>query len=465
MSKFHSSSQINRQPQFNKEEVSPPLPSTHTHPLYKVQATNNGQLYNSNASIPPPKNFATNPWEREEREKEVEFRREQARQWREYQINELSAIQHRSPQQEEQLKTLILERDFQRMAQEQNDIDEEDNAMIRLAQSASAISSMAAPVTNMKQIDVKMSVVAQTSPSIGTSSMLDSPASSLSDTLATASYVSAQPAQITSLPTGQPKSILKHNSAPHNISNPSSPSKQAKSTSFAVDRESAGTNIVSHLARDLNSLNFNDYDTTTPISKPDENSYDAQIAPPPPPPERNSSYVIMSQKQQTLRSSLGGTTTQQTVLSKSTTTTTTNVTSSSIGPLVDEQSNANFNATHKKSSPNNNNNSSSSHHNNGLGNAVNAANVNGINSNGNNNGSAAINNNANASNNNNINNNGPTTANIQSVSQLSLAAVMANRDNKRVSFHDEENNYVSTSTSATNDTSDLESIREDPNVS
>lgn len=45
-------------------------------------------------------------------------RREAARQWREQQISELEAHQARTPQQDEQLRALRLEREFQRRAEE-----------------------------------------------------------------------------------------------------------------------------------------------------------------------------------------------------------------------------------------------------------------------------------------------------------------------------------------------------------
>lgn len=468
--------QINRQPQFTKEELSPPLPPSATHPLFKTVPGNNGpNQHYAQTSIPPPKNFAgSNPWEREEREKEVEIRREQSRQWREYQISELSTQQHRSPQQEEQLKTLILERDFERLAQaqEQNELEDEaesqyakDNQykeVIRLAQSTS-INQMAAPVTSMKQIDVKTSVVSQTSSASGAGSSFDSTVTALGDP----SFVSAQPAQISNMPSGQPKSILKHNNARSdgviNNSNPSSPSKQAKSTSFAVDRqENATANAVSQVARDLNSLNFNDFEPNSVANnsvpnypnheqRKDENNYDIHqnnsSAGPPPPPERNSSYVIMSQKQQNLRNSVSGPAiSAQTALTKTTTT----ASASAITTISEQQQqqtqNANFIATNKKPLPNNNNNNINA--------ITNAATTNG---NGNSNGNGISNANI-------ANNNGPTTNNNQSVSQLSLSAMMANRDNKRVSFHDEENNYMGGSTSA-NDLADFDAIREDPNVS
>lgn len=53
-------------------------------------------------------------------------RREAARQWREQQINELSSIPNRTPQQEEQLRALKLERDFEKRAEEARQEDEEE---------------------------------------------------------------------------------------------------------------------------------------------------------------------------------------------------------------------------------------------------------------------------------------------------------------------------------------------------
>lgn len=119
-----------------------------------------------------PKSFigsTMNPWEREEREKEQEIRREQARQCREHLIIELSNLPHRAAQQDEQLKTLILERDFERLAQEQGDLEEDNDTnygkdnlqeVIRLAQNSNQLST---PVTNMKQIDIKTTIVSQAS--------------------------------------------------------------------------------------------------------------------------------------------------------------------------------------------------------------------------------------------------------------------------------------------------------------
>lgn len=58
--------------------------------------------------------------------KEQARRREAARQWREQQISELSSLPSRTPQQEEQLRALKLERDFERRAEEAKQEDEDE---------------------------------------------------------------------------------------------------------------------------------------------------------------------------------------------------------------------------------------------------------------------------------------------------------------------------------------------------
>lgn len=55
----------------------------------------------------------------------MEARRVQARQWRDQQIRELSNTQNRTSQQEEQLRALKLEREFERRAQEAEQEDED----------------------------------------------------------------------------------------------------------------------------------------------------------------------------------------------------------------------------------------------------------------------------------------------------------------------------------------------------
>lgn len=100
----------------------------------------------------------TNPWEREEREKvnslshrnssstprdrsylllpitlqEAERRREVAKEWRDQQINELMSLgPSRNPSQEELLRTLKLEKEFERRVQEDDEEDEEDQVCSR----------------------------------------------------------------------------------------------------------------------------------------------------------------------------------------------------------------------------------------------------------------------------------------------------------------------------------------------
>lgn len=65
------------------------------------------------------------PWAREEQERQAEARREAARIWQEQQIKELLSLPQRNPQQEEQLRVLQLEREFQRRALEADQDDED----------------------------------------------------------------------------------------------------------------------------------------------------------------------------------------------------------------------------------------------------------------------------------------------------------------------------------------------------
>lgn len=265
----------------------------------------------------------TNPWEREEKEKETELRREQIRAWRDQQIAELQSMPHRTPQQEDQLRTLALERDFERRAMEEDQDFDNDTSpygkdpasvqeVLRLTQASNTIT---APQTKMKQVDIKMPSVQN----VETASNDSQASNSVANTIASfQQQVASASASI------QPKSILKHN----NSSTPSSPSKSAavKSASFAAQHDknlnlseitmnnTNANQMMSQMALDMAQLNLaadrvdedlndlqaavNGYGQQDP-----SNQINNGIVPPPPPPERNSSYVIMSQQQQKLRSS------------------------------------------------------------------------------------------------------------------------------------------------------------------
>lgn len=286
-------------------EPQPPLPPTSTHPLFKSPITQqssaqqNATNLNYSTSEAPKvgyypnqqqqqqhqqqtKNPSSNPWEREEREKENEMRREHMRQWRDTQIVELSLLPSRSPQQEEQLKTLVLERDFERRAQEEENEEENDaqyqkNAggvqeVLRLHQSNGPIappSQITAPTTRLKQVDIKTTPT-NISPS--------------SETTNENFHSQAPPIQ--------PKSILKSTNAYN--SNPSSPSKHAKVTSFApktqnlseitMNNTNANT-MLTQLNKEIGELTieYQQEETNGPIL-------------PPPPPERGSSFAVMHQQ-------------------------------------------------------------------------------------------------------------------------------------------------------------------------
>ena len=132
-------------PEEGYRESPPPL-NTSTHPLYSKPQ--DAARYTASMQDPPRGGYypapgaaqqqqtrqyqysATNPWQREEREKEQARRREAARLWRDQQIAELSSQPQRTSQQEEQLRALQLERDFQKRAEEaanQQDDDDESN--------------------------------------------------------------------------------------------------------------------------------------------------------------------------------------------------------------------------------------------------------------------------------------------------------------------------------------------------
>lgn len=89
-----------------------------------------GGYLSSSQGSQPPRQYTfqgTNPWEREEREKEQLRRREAAKIWRDQQISELGALgANRTQSQEEQLRALRLEKEFERRAEEEEDEEEED---------------------------------------------------------------------------------------------------------------------------------------------------------------------------------------------------------------------------------------------------------------------------------------------------------------------------------------------------
>lgn len=414
-----------------------------------------------------PKNFigttTLSPWEREEREKEHELRREQSRHLREHHIYELSNLPHRTLQQEEQLKKLILERDFELMAQEQGDMEEDNDTnygkdnmqeVIRLAQNSNQLST---PVTNMKQIDVKTNIVSQAS--YNNANVNNETIQGLNDALGQ-QHSSGMSGQTASAQV-QPKSILKHNNARverTSHSNPSSPSKQAKSTTFADDRQNADPS-VSNVVRDLNSMSFNESTTSTSsyqikdIGEMSIDSLNNSMHGPPPPPERNSSYVVMSQKQQSMRNNnLTQTTPNQSVKKTVTSTLTTNLSNeqpSAFGQFMisNKKTIANANNTNVNNDSLNNNNDS--------------------NNNSTNNGNISISgvNNSNTNANHSVLSSNNLTSPMQTVTNASLASMMAARDNKRVSFHDEENNLIMGQSIQSNvDQAELSIAREDPNV-
>ncbi|XP_023036263.1 afadin isoform X2 [Drosophila willistoni] len=351
-------------------EDKPPLPPTATHPLYKAtQQIAPGMNYVASTLDPPKGSYVpggnplqanrpsqhtgSNPWEREEREKDLEMRREHIRQWREQQINELSQLISRSPQQEEQLKTLILERDFERRAQElqeqedqdqEQQYDKENNVqeLIRLAhgQQQQLSSAIQTPLTTYRQTEIKLAEITESSNGSGAGA----------GSVPMAEMSQPPPPPPVSQQT-QPKSILKHNRYSEGgagglggTTAPSSPSKSQKSASFADERHLHTEHPISSLAKEMTHLSMLDKDNNN-------EQLDSATVPPPPPPERNSSYLIMSQ--QKLRGGTGNT--------SSTTNTTT---STSMGLLKTASNNLEIKKASLLNTQNNNNHNLTNNNNN-----------------------------------------------------------------------------------------------------
>ncbi|XP_050542344.1 afadin isoform X2 [Daktulosphaira vitifoliae] len=131
-------------PTYRESPPPPPPPPTSTHPLYQTSPLRNepnryiasggepprgGFYQNSNESSKQQYQYqGTNPWQREEKEKEAERRREAARMFRDQQLSELIALgPNRTVSQEEQLRALRLEKEFERRAQEEGEDEEEDD--------------------------------------------------------------------------------------------------------------------------------------------------------------------------------------------------------------------------------------------------------------------------------------------------------------------------------------------------
>ena len=270
-------------------EPQPPLPPTSTHPLFKspiaqqppAQPPTTNLNYSTSEApkvgyYPNPlhlqqqqKNPSGNPWEREEREKENEMRREHMRQWRDQQIVELSLVPSRSPQQEEQLKTLVLERDFERRAQEEENEEENDAQYQKNAAGVQEVlrltnpSQITAPTTRLKQVDIKTTPT-NISPTNENSHLHPPPI--------------------------QPKSILKSTNA--YSSNPSSPSKHGKVTSFAKTQNLSEITINNTNANQMmTQLNKEISELTLEYQQEETNG-----PMPPPPPERGSSFAAMHQQ-------------------------------------------------------------------------------------------------------------------------------------------------------------------------
>ncbi|XP_025829526.1 afadin isoform X5 [Agrilus planipennis] len=132
-----------------KIEDPPELPPPTTHPLYTASMHDPPKMaFYPNCNNVQNKLPVRDPWAREEQEKQAEMRREQARQWQEQQIRELMSLPYRTPQQEEQLRVLQLEREFQRRALEAAEQDDDDTEEKESPTSTPSIQSVQPPASS-----------------------------------------------------------------------------------------------------------------------------------------------------------------------------------------------------------------------------------------------------------------------------------------------------------------------------
>uniref|UniRef100_A0A0K8TDQ8 Afadin n=2 Tax=Lygus hesperus TaxID=30085 RepID=A0A0K8TDQ8_LYGHE len=172
----YTASRIPHQPEYADSPPPPPPPPTATHPLYQPAGPQMrpDSRYAASGSDPPRGSYypspgnqqdkqqyyyhGTNPWQREEKEREAERRRNAARHWRDQQISELISLPQRNTQQEEHLRALKLEREFERRAEELEEDEEEDQetaervqGLLRVAQQNDERRSLRGPAQTTNQ--------------------------------------------------------------------------------------------------------------------------------------------------------------------------------------------------------------------------------------------------------------------------------------------------------------------------
>lgn len=293
----------------DEKMVSPPLPPTTTHPLYKpsqLPGSNQSPHINYVAADPPkvafypPHNRNTtattnNPWEREEREKEQELRREHLRLWRDQQINDLSGLMYRSPQQDEQLKSLILERDFERRAQMEHeqevDNDDQNGQNVQEKKQSSNKSE--------ELVDEVQSNTGNLSTSIQPKSILKHN----SNTVNGEAPMGGGPIQQISMKQSKTASfsdqVQMHRSYEDSSQNIGNNETNPSLAQMMQGQLNLNTDLSANVESSQASKNFHTMNRSTEeVSNQAEDDYNP---PPPPPPERNSSFTVMSQQQQKLR--------------------------------------------------------------------------------------------------------------------------------------------------------------------
>ncbi|GFY73939.1 afadin [Trichonephila inaurata madagascariensis] len=114
--------QLMPDPRLNTLPAKPANMSQNSRVAYEMQQLVAGHDKKETSNLLSP-----SPWEREEKEKLHKQRQEEARRARDEEIRELESRPHLTPQQEDRLRALRLEQEFQRRAEELHGEEEEDD--------------------------------------------------------------------------------------------------------------------------------------------------------------------------------------------------------------------------------------------------------------------------------------------------------------------------------------------------
>ncbi|XP_054164184.1 afadin-like [Oppia nitens] len=113
-----------------------------------INNNNNNDLRKTQSGVVSP-----SPWEREEKERAIQQRLEESKRNRDEEIKYLEALPYRTPQHEERLRKLLIEKEFQRRADEMggDEEEEEDDEVLDRADNRERMLSMKQDIERTRQ--------------------------------------------------------------------------------------------------------------------------------------------------------------------------------------------------------------------------------------------------------------------------------------------------------------------------